>query len=311
MKRISLSILAVVILGAGLLFLFYMNHRDVTSMQMPPGITPPSASAGSETTSPPGTSAASESAVTTAPAVNSLLPEDLDSILEATHSVPLDTIPGSYTALVNRNYLLPSTYAPSDLTEPRIRFSFAYRDDKRKLRKAAAAALEKMFRAAEKDKVILYGVSGYRSYARQEQIYNRNVASRGKNATDKISAKPGSSEHQTGLTIDISARSVGCQLSQTFGSTKEGKWVAKNAHKYGYIVRYPDGKSKVTGYHYEPWHIRFVGVTVATYLYKHKLTMEEYYNVSCDGNEENTGVDVEDPDKVKYATPKPKKKKKP
>ncbi len=310
MKRISLSILAVIILGAGLLFMFYMNHGDVTSKQPAADFPPPTAVSDSKTASPPGTDTVSDGAIATAPAVNSLLPEDLDSILETTQSVPLDTIPGSYTALVNRNYLLPSTYAPSDLTEPKIRFSFGYRDDKRKLRKAAAAALEKMFRAAEKDEVILYGVSGYRSYARQQQIYNRNVASRGRSATDKISARPGSSEHQTGLTIDISARSVGCQLSQTFGSTKEGKWVAKNAHKYGYIVRYPDGKSKVTGYHYEPWHIRYVGVTVAAYLYKHSLTMEEYYNVSCDEDEEDTGVDVEDPDKVKYATPKPKKKKK-
>lgn len=87
-----------------------------------------------------------------------------------------------------------------------------------------------------------------------------------KKATDSLSAKPGSSEHQTGLTIDVSASSVGCLLTERFGSTKEGRWLAKNAHKYGYIIRYPKGKTKLTGYSYEPWHIRYVGVSYASYL---------------------------------------------
>lgn len=239
-----------------------------------------------------------------------LLPEDLSSIQDTTDTVPVDTIPGSITVLVNRNYLLPSHYIPSDLKEPNVRFSFYYKSDKRKLRKEAARALEKMFQAAEKKKVILYGVSGYRSYARQKQIYDRNVSLYGKKSTDTVSAMPGSSEHQTGLTIDISARSVSYLLDKNFGKTKEGKWVAKNAHKYGYIVRYPEGKSKITGYHYEPWHIRYVGKELATYLYKHKLTLEEYYGVSCNKEEEETGIDVEDSDKVQYDSIKPKKKSK-
>ena len=168
----------------------------------------------------------------------------------------------------------------------------------------AADALEKMFRAAEKKKIILYGVSGYRSYVRQKQIYDQNVTRRGRAATDSVSARPGSSEHQTGLTMDISAASVGLQLDQRFGSTREGRFVAKNAHKYGFIVRYPAGKSKITGYTYEPWHIRYVGVITATYLYKNNLTLEEYYGLS-EQNEENSNVDVEEPDEVKYATDKP------
>lgn len=237
-----------------------------------------------------------------------LLPEDLSAIQDPANTVPVDTIPKSITALVNRNYLLPSNYIPSDLKEPKVRFSFNYKSDKRKLRKEAANALEKMFKAAEKKKIILYGVSGYRSYARQKQIYNRNVALYGKRATDTISAMPGSSEHQTGLTIDISSRSVSFLLDKNFGTTKEGKWVAKNAHTYGYIIRYPEGKSKITGYHYEPWHIRYVGKETATYLYKHKLTLEEYYGVSCNKDEKDTGIDVEDSDKIQYDSIKPKKK---
>ena len=168
----------------------------------------------------------------------------------------------------------------------------------------AAKALEKMFHAAEKKNVILCGVSGYRSYERQKSIYNRNVALHGKKATDALSAKPGSSEHQTGLTIDVSASSVSYLLTQRFADTKEGKWLAKNAHKYGYIVRYPKGKSKITGYSYEPWHIRYVGVTVATYLYKNKLTLEEYYGVSCNKEDETqTGVDVENPEEYETMSP--------
>lgn len=236
---------------------------------------------------------------------DSLLPEDLSSILTDNQTVPLDTIPGSLTVLVNRNYLLPATYTPAHLVVPNVKFSFTYLSDKRKMRKVAAEALEKLFAAGKKAGVELYGVSGYRSYARQKEIYDRNIATRGQEATDAVSAKPGSSEHQTGLTIDVSAKSVNYRLDQSFGDTKEGKWLAKNAHLYGYVIRYPYGKSKITGYSYEPWHIRFLGVTVATYLYENNLTLEEYYGVEASADEPENAVDVEDPDSVKYATPKP------
>lgn len=300
MKHINLYILIVLLLGTGICAVLYscgISHNVTTPRQS------------TASTPYPVTTSPAVGAVSSGIIIPSLLPDDLTTIQEPMEAVPLDTIPGSITVLVNRKYLLPSSYTPTDLIETKIRFNFNYSSDKRKLRKEAAKSLEKMFKAAEKKKIILYGVSGYRSYARQKQIYDLNVARRGKSATDTVSARPGSSEHQTGLTIDISAQSVGCQLSQAFGDTKEGKWVAKNAHKYGYIVRYPDGKSKITGYHYEPWHIRYVGIPVATYLYKNKLTLEEYYHVSCNENEEDPGVDVEEPDKVKFATPKPKKSK--
>ncbi len=242
---------------------------------------------------------------------DSLLPEDLSSILSNSQTVPLDTIPSSKTVLVNRVYLLPSDYIPPNLVVPNVKFSFTYSSDKRKLRKVAADALERLFQAGEKEHVELYGVSGYRSYARQKQIYDKNIATRGQAATDAVSAKPGSSEHQTGLTIDVSARSVNFRLDQSFGDTIEGQWLAKNAHLYGFIIRYPYGKTEITGYSYEPWHIRFVGKTVATYLYENKLTLEEYYGVEdavkedTIKNESESRVDVEDPDSVKYATPKP------
>ncbi|MCI8363996.1 MAG: M15 family metallopeptidase [Eubacterium sp.] len=242
---------------------------------------------------------------------DSLLPEDLSSILSDNQTVPLDTIPSSKTVLVNRVYLLPSDYIPPNLVVPDVKFSFTYSSDKRKLRKVAADALERLFQAGEKEHIELYGVSGYRSYARQKEIYDKNIATRGQAATDAVSARPGSSEHQTGLTIDVSARSVNFRLDQSFGDTKEGRWLAENAHLYGFIIRYPLGKSEITGYSYEPWHIRFVGKAVATHLYENKLTLEEYYGVEdavkeeTAKNESKPRVDVEDPDSVKYATPKP------
>ena len=240
------------------------------------------------------------------------MPENLDSILADNKTVPLDTIPSSTTVLVNRKYLLPSTYIPKNLVVPNIDFSFSYVNDKRKMRKIAATALEKLFAAGEKKGIKLYGVSGYRSYARQKEIYDRNVAIRGKAATDAVSAMPGSSEHQTGLTIDVSAQSVSYRLDQSFGDTKEGKWLAKHCHEYGFIIRYPYNKEKITGYSYEPWHIRYVGTTVASYLYKNNLTLEEYYGITLKDMEASskpeTSVDVEDPDSVVYASPKPTKK---
>ncbi len=239
---------------------------------------------------------------------DSLLPEDLNSILADNPTVPLDLIPSSITVLVNRLYPLPSTYIPSSLVVPNVKFNFSYLSDKRKRRKVAADALEKLFEGGKKKNIELYGVSGYRSYARQKEIYDRNIASRGQSATDAVSAKPGSSEHQTGLTIDVSAKSVNFRLDQSFGDTKEGKWLAENAHLYGFIIRYPYGKSSITGYSYEPWHIRFVGKTVATYLYENNLTLEEYYGVEAAADVPDNAVDVEDPDTVKYATPKPTRK---
>lgn len=237
---------------------------------------------------------------------DSLLPDDLNSILADNKTVPLDLVPDSITVLVNRVYPLPSDYVPLNLVVPDVKFSFAYLNDKRKMRKVAATALEKLFKAAQEKNLELVGVSGYRSYARQKEIYDRNILTRGQTATDTVSAKPGSSEHQTGLTIDVSAQSVNYRLDQSFGDTEEGRWLAKNAHLYGFIIRYPYGKTEVTGYSYEPWHIRFVGVAVATYLYNNNLTMEEYYGVEAVTEDTpDNAVDVEDPDTVKYATPRP------
>lgn len=193
----------------------------------------------------------------------------------------VDTTLGSYGQLINRDYELPSDYYPEDLVEPDVPFSFSGSYDKRKLREKAADALEELFSGAEEDGYILYGISGFRSYERQSDIYNRNLSVKGSKHTNLYSAKPGASEHQSGLAIDVSSHSASLQLLENFATTEEGKWLAKNCWKYGYILRYPEDKVEITGYAYEPWHIRYVGKKLAKYLYKHDLCLDEYYGYTA------------------------------
>lgn len=206
----------------------------------------------------------------------------LEAATEKKKMIDVDTKEDSITVLVNRKYRMSRNYVPADLVVPPIRFSFYGTYEKSYVREVTAAALKQLFDAGEKQGVILKGVSGYRSYVRQEQIYNRNVSTRGKSTTNLVSANPGASEHQTGLAIDVSSESVGCALEESFGNTLEGKWLAKNCHKFGFIIRYPKDKTEITGYSYEPWHIRYVGKKLATHLYKNKLTLEEYYQITTE-----------------------------
>lgn len=203
-------------------------------------------------------------------------------------SVELDRDPESITVLVNKELSLPTNYVPKDLVVPNVKFSITYYDEKKLMRKEAAEALEDLFLAAEKDGYTLYGISAYRSYKRQYDIFTNNIKKKGFNHTLKYSAKPGYSEHQTGLAIDVSVKSIRNLLDSSFSNTPEGKWLDKNAHLYGYIIRYPEDKSSITGYSYEPWHIRYVGVSLATYLYENNLVLEEYYSFepSIDFNNE-------------------------
>lgn len=179
--------------------------------------------------------------------------------------------------MVNKKRGLPDDYEPSDLTEPQVEFSFSGKSEKKLLRKEAAQALEQLFQLAAEDGIKLYGVSGYRSKATQTTIYNYNVKTQGQEEADKVSAKPGFSEHQTGLAIDVSSRSANFALEEVFGSTEEGKWLAEHAHEAGFIIRYLKGKEHITGYSYEPWHIRYVGVDMAKEIYDNGWTLEEYF----------------------------------
>ncbi|MFC7680554.1 D-alanyl-D-alanine carboxypeptidase family protein [Paenibacillus sp. GCM10028914] len=184
----------------------------------------------------------------------------------------------SVTVIVNKERSLPDGYEPPDLTEPNVPFSFNEAHEKRKMRKEAAEALEKLFAAADSEGIELRAVSGYRSYERQKSVYENHVATKGEAEASRISAVPGTSEHQTGLTIDVSSPSAGNALEQSFGQTKEGIWLADNAPKYGFIIRYPEGKEGITGYVYEPWHIRYVGEDLAPDIAESGLTLEEYFD---------------------------------
>jgi zinc D-Ala-D-Ala carboxypeptidase len=184
-------------------------------------------------------------------------------------------------ALVNKNFGLPAEYFPDDLVRPDVSFSFGNQDiEKSKLRKEAANALEEMFAEAKQNGIMLYAVSGFRSYNRQETLFTAEVQKIGEEMAIEAVAVPGNSEHQTGLAMDISSDSVGLSLSEQFGETLESKWLEKNAHKFGFILRYPKGKEHLTGYMYEPWHYRYVGQRVAKEIYRNNWTLEEYVELA-------------------------------
>ena len=174
--------------------------------------------------------------------------------------------PSSLTVCVNRKSTLSSDYKPTDLVLPDVRAVNS--SNRLYMRKEAASALEELFKAAEDENYYLYAVSGYRSYSYQKSIYNPYSG---------YSAPAGASEHQLGLAMDITLAKYNGTLSVDFGNTKEGKWVKENAHKYGFIIRYLQGKEDITGYNYEPWHLRYLGVDLATELYEKNITLEEYY----------------------------------
>lgn len=184
--------------------------------------------------------------------------------------------PTDILALVNKQYKLPADYVPDDLVEPEVRFPFDKDLPKKLMRKPAARALEKMFDAAENDGVYLFAQSGYRSYDRQKAIFASNAEEHGKKEANNFSAQAGESEHQTGLTMDITAKAVDFRLVTDFGATKAGKWVKKHASEFGFIIRYPKGKKDVTGYQYEPWHLRYVGNEAAKKIDERNITLEKY-----------------------------------
>lgn len=188
--------------------------------------------------------------------------------------------PENILVLVNKQYSLPNGYTPKDLVRPDVLFSFGNEDvEKSYLRKEAATALEKMFRQAKKEKNLdLFAVSGYRSYERQIQILNAQIDSVGEEMAVQVVAIPGQSEHQTGLAMDISSHSANFTLEESFEDTKEGKWLAKNAHRFGFILRYPKGKEEITGFSYEPWHFRYVGKEIAGIIFEKGWTLEEYFD---------------------------------
>ncbi|GGJ66073.1 putative carboxypeptidase YodJ [Anoxybacillus voinovskiensis] len=202
------------------------------------------------------------------------------NVIEVKNGQKIIMNPTNILALVNKEQSLPASYKPNDLVVPNVPFSFSETNvEKRYMRLEAARALEQLFAAAQKEGISLIAVSGYRSYERQKELFDEEVKKNGKEKAVHAVAFPGQSEHQTGLAIDISSQSIKANLTASFGDTNEGKWVAVHAHEYGFIIRYPKGKEAITGYQYEPWHIRYVGQKAAKVIYEKNITLEEYFQI--------------------------------
>jgi len=177
-------------------------------------------------------------------------------------------------ALVNKTHSLPADYVPNNLVIPNVP---SPNKSKTMMKQEAALALEALFARARQDNIELHAISGYRSYARQKEIFASNTVKYGSAAAaNQFSAKPGQSEHQTGMAMDVSSQSVNLSLTQSFAHNREGIWLKENAPQYGFILRYPKGKESITGYQFEPWHIRYVGKSAAVAISNGNITMEEF-----------------------------------
>lgn len=159
--------------------------------------------------------------------------------------------------IANKSYYLPSTFDPGFDPE-------------------AEQAFNDLAQAASNDGLFLYICSAYRSYADQEYQYNVFAQNRGAEAADRVSARPGYSEHQTGLAIDVNTTEF------SFEDTEEGKWLAQHCAEYGFIIRYPKGKEEYTGFEYEPWHIRYLGIETAQKVTESGLCLEEYLSINSE-----------------------------
>jgi len=187
--------------------------------------------------------------------------------------------PDSIIVLVNKKRNLSSDWVPSDLVVPNVTFAFKEDSPRKLMRKEGAKALEELFSGAKKDNISILATSGYRSYDTQKRIFENNAKLYGEKTANKTSAYPGQSEHQTGLAMDVTSASVKYDLVDSFGDTVEGKWLSEHAAEFGFIIRYPKGKENITGYNYEPWHVRYVGKEVAKYIMSNNITFEEYFGV--------------------------------
>jgi D-alanyl-D-alanine carboxypeptidase len=221
----------------------------------------------------------------------SQLPESIQNIADQVQAKPvtifnppkysLDEADSIWVVINKQRQISPLRYKPENLVfpafpRPRVQNPFGLQ-----LREEAALAtveLAAAMRAAGKGTLILN--SGFRTYSTQKTLYDRTKETRGLAVAEKLSARPGHSEHQLGLAADFSARGQGCVILVCFGNTEAGRWLEENAHEYGFILRYPKGYRAITGFQYEPWHFRYVGVELATELKTKGIkTLEEFWEL--------------------------------
>lgn len=184
-----------------------------------------------------------------------------------TNTKKTDTTKGKLL-IVNKYYQLDKNYKPTLVVQ-----NSKYGKSNIKQEKETYEAFIKMFNAAKDENLTLYVNSAYRSYEEQEKVF-KDYENKMKDKATLYAAKPGYSEHQTGMALDIFKPG---STTKTFGNTKEAKWLSKNAYKYGFILRYPKGKENITGYEYESWHYRYVGVETAKKIFEENITYDEYY----------------------------------
>lgn len=190
------------------------------------------------------------------------------------------TDPTSIWVIANKQHSLqPKDYVPADLVIPDVPLRVPG-NESMQVRQVTATALESLFAAASKDSLHLMLSSGYRSYQYQVGLYGSYVKTEGQATADTQSARPGFSEHQTGLAADVEPANKTCEVETCFSDTPEGQWLAANAYKYGFVIRYPSDKIETTGYEFEPWHIRYVGADLSNEMHRTSFeTLEDFFNV--------------------------------
>jgi zinc D-Ala-D-Ala carboxypeptidase len=190
--------------------------------------------------------------------------------------------PNSPWVIVNkRRPLNPKDFTPP-LAAPSVPLRLNATNPEMQLSTAVIPAVEALFAAAKTDGLQLMVASGFRSYQQQVTVYNAEVAGNGQQAADRESARPGHSEHQTGQALDVEPASRECEVQACFGELPEGKWIANNAYKFGFVIRYMPNNETITGYTYEPWHIRYVGKELAAEIYKQgNPALENFFNLGA------------------------------
>lgn len=180
---------------------------------------------------------------------------------------------GDLLVLVNKYFTVSENYKPADMVTISSEYGTYYG---MQMKKNAYSAYKKMIKAAQAEDLDFEICSAYRTYYTQQYLFNSYYYSRGAAVTFMLSAYPGRSEHHTGFAIDLVTGRNGWVLDESFAKTKEGKWIKAHCAEYGFIIRYPKNKTDITGYSYEPWHLRYVGKTAAKKITSQGITLEEY-----------------------------------
>jgi zinc D-Ala-D-Ala carboxypeptidase len=221
------------------------------------------------------------------------LPESIQNIANQVQPKPvtifdppmysIDEADSIWVVVNKQRQISPLKYQPENLVSPAFPKPKVQNPFGLQLREEAALATEEMASAmAEEGIGTLILNSGFRTYKNQQGLYNRTRDTRGLAVAEKLSARPGHSEHQLGLAADFSVRGQGCVIMVCFGNTEAGNWLAENSHEYGFVLRYPRGYKPVTGFQYEPWHFRYVGIELATEMNTKGIkTLEEFWGLDA------------------------------